>query len=280
MKRIIAKLDIKGFDLVKGINLEGLRVLGDPSKFARKYYENSADEILYHDCVASLYSRKNFLSLIEKISSGIFIPISAGGGITTLKDIEKTLSSGADKVFINSAAIKRPKFLDEACKKFGSANICLSIEAIKNQDENFICLSDFGRQQSKRRLLDWINESQDRGVGEIILTSVRNEGIGKGFDIEMLNLVYDKIKVPLVIHGGAGNEKDIYEVLKLDKVSGVAISSLIHYNLVKNKYFNLNLKSSGNTEFLKFLKNTIESKNSNILSIKKYLKKNGVRVRL
>lgn len=280
MKRIISKLDIKGPNLVKGVNLEGLRVLGEPSFFAKKYYENFSDEIIYHDCVASLYNRKSFLDLIKKTSSDIFIPISVGGGIKSLKDIEKILNAGADKVFINSTAIKKPKFLVEASKRFGSANICLSIETVKNSSNEFICLSNYGREVSNKKLLDWFSEAQQLGVGEIILTSISCDGMGNGFDKEILELVYDKINVPFIIHGGAGNEKQIYDILKYDKVSGVAISSLLHYSLIREKSFSFKSKSEGNTQFLSFSKEATSFKKTNILSIKKYLNKNGIKVRL
>ena len=280
MKRIISKLDIKGPNLVKGINLEGLRVLGEPSFFAKMYYEGLSDEIIYHDCVASLYDRKNFLNLIKKTSSDVFIPISVGGGIKSLKDIEKVLSAGADKVFINSAAIKRPKFLVDASKEFGSANICLSIEVTKSSNNEFICLSNYGREVSKKKLLDWFSEAQQLGVGEIILTSIAHEGMGNGFDQEILELIYDKINVPFIIHGGAGNEEQIYEVLKFDKVSGVAISSLLHYSLIRDKNFKFESRNEGNTQFITYLKDTIKSKKTNIISIKKFLKKKGIKIRL
>ncbi len=280
MKRIITKLDIKGPNLVKGVNLEGLRVLGDPNFFAKKYYKNLSDEIIYHDCVASLYDRNNFLNLIEKTSSDVFIPISVGGGIKSLRDIEKVLSAGADKVFINSAAIKRPKFLVEASKEFGSANICLSIEVIKNTNNEFICLSNYGREVSNKKLLNWFYEAQQLGIGEILLTSISCDGMGNGFDHEILELIYDKIYVPFIIHGGAGNEKQIYEVLKYDRVSGVAISSLLHYSLIREKDFKFELKSEGNTQFLTFSRDTTNFKKTNIARIKKYLKKKGIKVRL
>jgi cyclase len=280
MKRIIAKLDVKGPNLVKGVNLEGLRVLGDPGTFAKRYYKNLADEIIYHDCVASLYDRKNFLDIIIDTSSDVFIPISVGGGIKNLKDIERVLNSGADKVFINSAAIKNPKFLTMASKEFGSANICLSIETIKDFKNEFICLSDYGRQLSNKKLIHWFIEAQDLGVGEIVLTSIRNEGLGEGFDHEILDLIYDKINVPLIMHGGAGNEKQIYDVLKFEKISGVAISSIIHYSLIRDKNFNFKLKSEGNTQFLETLDKSITFKKTNIISIKKFLKKRGIEVRL
>jgi len=276
MKRIIAKLDIKGPNLVKGINLEGLRVLGEPSYFAKKYYENMVDEIIYHDCVASLYERKSFLNLITNTSSNVFIPISVGGGIKNIKDIENTLKAGADKVFINSAAIKNPSFLKNATKKFGSSNICLSIETIKNSDNEFICLSNYGREVSKKKLIDWFLEVQQIGVGEIILTSVASEGMGNGFNEEILELIYDKINVPLIIHGGLGHEKQIYDVLKHDKVSGIALSSLLHYSVIREKNFQFDNETEGNTQFLKTSNETTAFRKIDILSIKKFLKKKEI----
>ena len=280
MKRIISKLDIKGPNLVKGINLEGLRVLGEPSSFAKQYHSDMIDEIIYHDTVASLYDRKAFLSLIEYTSSNVFIPVSVGGGIKSIKDIEKVLSAGADKAFINSAAVKRPNFLSEASKKFGSANICLSIEAIKDHNGEFICLCNYGREVSKKKLKEWISEAQQLGIGEIILTSISYEGKGNGFDQEMLELIYDKINVPFIFHGGAGNEKQIYDVLKFDKVSGVAISSLLHYSLIREKKFKFKDTGEGNTQFLRSATDTNNFKKTNILSIKKFLKKKGIEVRI
>lgn len=282
MKRIISKLDVKGPYLVKGVNLEGLRVLGEPSNFAREYYSNMIDEIIYHDCVASLYGRKALLDLIKYTSSNVFIPISVGGGINSIKDLENILNAGADKVFINSAALKRPQFLNQVSRKFGSANICLSIESIKDHNGKFVCLSNYGRDFSNRNLIDWISEVQQYGIGEIILTSISHEGMGNGFDLEMLELVYDKINVPFIMHGGAGNEKHIYDVLKHDKVSGVALSSLLHYSLIREKKFQSKIQNTneGNIQFLKFLTDTIDLKKKNIISIKKYLKKKGIKVRL
>ena len=280
MKRIISRLDIKGPNLVKGINLEGLRVLGDPEYFALKYYENLSDEIIYQDCVASLYERKYLLDIIQKTSSNVYIPISVGGGIRSIKDIENVLSAGADKVFINSAAIKKPRFLQEASKKFGSANICLSIETAKNEDGQFYCLSNYGREISKKKLINWISEAQQLGVGEIILTSISHEGMGKGFDKEALDIIYDKINVPFIMHGGAGNEMDILDILKFKKVSGVALSSLLHYSLITEKTFKFSYKKEGNTQFLESIRDQNNFEKTNILKIKKFLKKKGIEVRL
>ena len=280
MKRIISRLDIKGPNLVKGINLEGLRVLGDPDYFAQKYYENLSDEIIYQDCVASLYERKYLLDIIQKTSSHVYIPISVGGGRKSIKDIEKVLSAGADKVFINSAAIKKPRFLQEASKEFGSANICLSIETAKNEDGQFYCLSNYGRETNNKKLINWIYEAQQLGVGEIILTSISHEGMGKGFDKEALDIIYDKISVPFIMHGGAGDEMDILDILKFKKVSGVALSSLLHYSLITEKTFKFSYKKEGNTQFLESIRDQNNFKKTNILKIKKFLKKKGIEVRL
>ncbi len=282
LKRIISRLDIKGPNLVKGINLEGLRVLGNPDFFFKNYYEAGANEIIYHDCVASLYEKKYILDLINKSSSNIFIPISVGGGIQTLKDIELNLKNGADKVFVNSAAIKNHKFLDSAVKNFGSSTISVSIEANKKSNGKYYCFHDYGRETSDLLVKDWVDEVQSRGVGEIILTSIAKEGTGEGFDLELLDIVYDKIALPFIIHGGAGNCKHLNDVLKLEKVSGVAISSVLHYSLIQSDKFKFDNKKEGNTSYLlsknKYFSDKFE--NTSIMNIKKELKKNikGIRV--
>lgn len=282
LKRIIARLDIKGPNLVKGINLEGLRVLGNPDFFFKNYYNSGADEIIYHDCVASLYDKKYILELINKASSNVFIPVAVGGGIKTLKDIELNLKNGADKVFINSAAIKNPKFLNEAVKNFGSSTISISIEANKKSDNKYYCFYDYGRETSTWQARDWVEEVQSRGVGEIILTSILKEGTGEGFDIELLNLVYDKISVPFIFHGGAGTVNHLHQVLKLKKISGVAISSILHYSLIQSAKFKFENKKEGNTSYI-LSKNKIFSnkfENTSIDKLKKKLKKDLPDIRL
>jgi len=281
MKRIIAKLDIKGTNLVKGINLEGLRVLGEPDYFSKRYYEDFTDEIIYNDCVASLYDRKNLIDILKKSSSNIFIPISAGGGIRNLRDINKYLNSGADKVFINSAAIKKPKFLLEASKEFGSANICLSIETAKyGNNKDYYCFMNNGRDTSKKQVINWIKEAQQLGVGEIMLTSIEKEGMMNGFDIELIETISESVSVPLIIHGGASSCDDILRVLRYDKVSAVAISSLLHYSVLQKKDFKYLLKDEGNTMYLDLKRKKETFEKINILSIKKFLNENGIKVRL
>ena len=245
MKRIISKLDIKGRNLVKGVNLEGLRALGEPSIFAQNYSKNMVDEIIYHDCVASLYERKSFVNLLKNPSFNVFIPVSVGWGIKDIKDIEEALSAGADKVFINSSALKRPKFLNEASKRFGSANICLSIESIKDFNGNFICMSNYGRDYSNKKLLEWIIEAQDLGIGEIILTSVNNDGMMNGFDIELVSKVEKIINVPIVVSGGGGEPDHFKELFSKTNIEAVAAASIFHFTRFTPRDLKLAIKSVG-----------------------------------
>ena len=166
--RIIPKLDIKGNNLVKGINLEGLRVLGEPHEFAKKYFEDGADELFYQDVVASLYGRNNLHDVISKTAKEIFIPLTVGGGIRSLKDIFDVLRAGADKVSINTEAINNPDFIYDASKKFGSSTIVISIEIIKNTDGIYYAFTDNGRNNSGIKVLDWIKKIEMMNAGEII----------------------------------------------------------------------------------------------------------------
>ena len=186
--RIIPKLDIKGDSLVKGVNLEGLRVLGRPEIFAKLYYEAGADELYYLDVVASLYGQNTLYEIITKTAKNIFIPLTVGGGIRTVKEIKKILSLGADKVSINSAAIKNPDFISQATEIFGSSTICVLMEVLKKNGKYF-AFTENGRNFTGKLALDWAREVEKRGAGEIILTSIDYEGMGLGFDLELLNLI-------------------------------------------------------------------------------------------
>lgn len=281
IKRIIPKIDIKGPNLVKGINYEGLRVLGNPEYFAKYYYKDGADEIIYQDCVASLYNKKYILNFIREFSSDIYIPNCVGGGIKTLKDIEIILKNGADKVFINSGAINKPEFIDECVKNFGSSTIAISVEANKVND-NYYAFYDYGREISKRKIYEWMIEIQDRGAGEIILTSISSEGLGEGFDNILIDHVEKIIRVPLIINGGANSKIAIKNVLKKKFVSGVAISSMLHYFLIQTKDFIFKKKGEGNSEYLNspLISDKHNFETTSIKNLKFYLKKNSINVRL
>lgn len=236
--RIISRLDIKDDKLVKGINLEGLKVLGDPVNFSKNYYNDNVDEIILHDVVASLYNRNNLSSLLKKLAKNIFIPLCVGGGIRNIKNINDCLINGADKVSINTAAFKNKYLLNEAVKEFGSSTISVSIETLKIDGE-FYTFTNNGRTPTNILLKNWIKFVQDQGIGEIIITSIRNEGLQKGFDWELLELIDKDINIPYLIHGGAGSINDILKVKNNFKTSGVILCSILHYNYYKNKTKNI-----------------------------------------
>lgn len=272
--RIIPKLDIKNGTLIKGIGLEGLRVLGDPYDFAKKYYEDGADEILYMDNVATLYGTNNLTKFVKKTAKDIFIPLTVGGGIKNLKNIEKLLINGADKVSINSEFVVNKKFIKEAIKNFGSSTIVATIELNKIKNKYFITTSN-GRDLYEKNPVQWAKELEDTGVGEIILTSVNNEGLRNGFDIPITKKISEIVKVPVIAHGGCGNIDHIINLIKKTNVTGVALASILHYASIKKKQKNFNLKT-GNTNFLQ---NAHKNYKNIIKKIKNELRKNGIKIR-
>jgi len=212
--RIIPRLDIKGPNLVKGIHLEGLRVLGKPEAFAKFYYEQGADELFYQDVVASLYGRNSLQEIISRTAKEIFIPLTVGGGIRNIEDISNMLQAGADKVSINTSAISNPEFIRLASNIFGSSTIVISIEAIKQPDGSYIAFTDNGRNSSGREVISWVKEIEQLGAGEILLTFVDQEGSGKGFDLILAKQICDAVKIPIVIHGGVGNMQHVLDAVK------------------------------------------------------------------
>lgn len=266
--RIIPKLDIKGSSLVKGVNLEGLRVLGDPKAFINYYFRNGADELIFHDIVASLYLRNQLTSLVKETSKNIFIPIIVGGGIRNLKDIEKLLKNGADRIFINTSILDNKKLLSNACRYFGSSTIVVSIEAVEINNK-FFCTKDYGRELTNKKVENWIKEVEDLGVLELLITSVNNEGTGKGFDLKLAEIVKNNASIKYIMNGGFKKINHINDLLKVCNPSGVAISSALHYQI--HDKFELHLKNDGNTEFLQKKDNFfLEKKNNPSLnSIKK-----------
>lgn len=228
--RVIPRLDVKNDTVVKGIHLEGLRVVGTPTDMAIKYYQEGADELLYMDAVASLYERNSLLNIVEKTSRAVFIPMTVGGGIRTLDDIHALLRVGADKVAINTAAIKRPEFIREAAQRYGSQCIVLSIETKKmgNRWEAYI---DTGRQATGVDAVEWAERAVALGAGEILLTSIDHEGIKKGYDIELVREIAHLVSVPIIACGGAGTPEHVVEAVQEGKASAVSFASILHYGL-------------------------------------------------
>jgi len=227
--RLIPRLDIKGTNLVKGIHLEGLRVLGKPEVFAETYYQAGADELLFADAVASLYGRNSLLDVIERTAGHIFIPLTVAGGIRSLDDIKRVLRSGADKVAINSAALADPDFITRSAERFGSSTIVVQIDAKRMADGCWQAFADNGRENSGRYVTDWALEAEQRGAGEIFLTSIDQEGTGHGYDIELVQSVASLVSVPLIASGGAGHIEDVTELLRQCNVEAVCVASLLHY---------------------------------------------------
>ncbi|OUU62629.1 MAG: imidazole glycerol phosphate synthase subunit HisF [Alphaproteobacteria bacterium TMED62] len=232
--RVIARLDIKSNSVVKGINLEGLRKVGDPKELAKKYYKEGIDEIIYMDVVASLYERNTIEKFIKVAAKEIFVPLTVGGGIRNLEDIRKVLNNGADKVAINTAAIKNENFIKEASQEIGSQSIIVSIEAKKVEKNNWEAYYDNGRERSGLNVLDWAKKAQDLGAGEVLITSVDNEGLKKGMDLELLKRLRDIVSIPIIFSGGVGQVEHIIDVVP--NTDAVALASVLHYNEYSIKF--------------------------------------------
>lgn len=278
--RIIPKLDIKGPNLVKGIHLEGLRVLGKPEDFAKFYYQNGADELLYMDVVASLYQRNSLHEIISKTAKEIFIPLTVGGGLRTVEDIRYVLRAGADKVSLNTAAIKTPNLIREASEIFGSSTIAVTIEALKQSNGEYLAYTDNGREYTGVEVLRWAKQVEDLGAGEIVLTSIDQEGTGKGFDLELTKMISQNVSIPVVACGGAGSLEDIYQVITEGGADAVIIASMLHYDFIQNQEIKDSFIEEGNIEFLKKGQGFSKIKPSNIKEIKQYLTNKGITIRI
>jgi cyclase len=228
--RIIPRLDIKGPNLIKGVHLEGLRVIGNPQEHARRYYHDGADELICIDIVASLYGRNNLSELVSEIAANVFIPITVGGGIRTLDDARRILRSGADKVAINTAAIAQPVLISDVARHFGSQAMVLSIEAKALGKGRWQAYTDNGRERTGRDVLSWAVEAVSRGAGEILLTSIDREGTRNGFDIELIESVRDAVSVPVIASGGMGTLEDFNRAVVDGGADGVAMADILHYN--------------------------------------------------
>jgi cyclase len=228
--RVIARLDLKGPNVVKGIHLEGLRIVGSPNELARRYYTQGADELLLIDIVASLYQRDTLLDIVRTAASEVFVPITVGGGIRTLDDIATTLRSGADKVAINTAAIARPELLREAAQAFGSQCVVLSIEAKRqpNRSGYWEAWTDNGRERTGRSVVEWAVEGERLGAGEILVTSVDREGTARGLDLDLILAVRRRVNVPVIASGGVGRVEHVIEAFSRNVTDAVACALVLH----------------------------------------------------
>jgi cyclase len=227
--RLLPRLDVKGSNLIKGINLEGLRVLGDPKAFARKYYEQGADELLYVDVVASLYGRNSLHDIVRSTARDLFVPLTVTGGIRSVDDVREILRSGADKVGINTAAVKRPELIREVARKFGSQCMVLSIEAKITGHGTWEAYTDNGRERTGLDVIEWARQGVELGAGEILLTSVDREGTRHGFDLELIAAVSAAVPIPVIASGGMGKPSDLIDVVRQGGADAVAMADVLHY---------------------------------------------------
>ncbi len=227
--RIIPRLDIKGPNLIKGIRLEGLRVMGDPQQFALRYYEAGADELVFMDIVASLYGRNNLSDIIRRTADQVFIPITVGGGIRSVEDVRHILRSGADKVAINTAAIGRPDLITEEARRFGSQAMVLSIEAKQIAPGKWEAYTDNGRERTGLDVIEWVKRGVACGAGEILVTSVDREGTRKGFELDLLRQISDAVSVPVIASGGMGSADDFVAAATVGGADAVAMADVLHY---------------------------------------------------
>ena len=228
--RLIARLDIKGPNLIKGVHLEGLRVVGDPGYFARRYYEAGADELVYMDSVASLYGRNNLTEIVSRAAHDVFIPMTVGGGVRSVEDVRTLLRAGADKVAINTAATKRPELITDVAQRFGSQCMVLSIEAKRAAPGRWEAYTDNGREHTGLDVVEWAGRAVSLGAGEILVTSIDQEGTGRGFDVALVRAVSQAVGVPVIASGGMGTFAHLEAVIKEGLVDAVAIARVLHYD--------------------------------------------------
>ncbi len=248
-KRIIPCLDVRNGRVVKGINFEGIQDVADPVEMARFYNENGADELVFYDITASVEERKLFSDILTDVASQIFIPLTVGGGINTLEDFDRVLKCGADKVSVNSGAIRDPNIIEQGAKKYGDQCVVLSMD-IKRVDGTFKLFSKGGRENTGIDALQWAVDGVNRGAGELVVNSIDTDGVKEGFDLEMLDAIAARVSVPIIASGGAGKMEDFSELFKHPGMDAGLAASIFHF------------------------------KEINILDLKEYLRKEGVEVRL
>lgn len=248
-KRIIPCLDIRNGRVVKGVNFEGVQDVEDPVAMAKYYNETGADELVFYDITASFENRPLFSQVLRDVASQIFIPLTVGGGINTVDDFDRVLKAGADKVSVNSGAIKNPRLIIEAAKKYGDQCVVLSMD-VKRVGGKYRVFAKGGREDTGIDALEWAEMGAKSGAGEIVLNSIDTDGVKQGFDLQMLSDVADRVSIPIIASGGAGKMKDFLELFELSGVDAGLAASIFHFREV------------------------------NIGDLKKYLKENGVPMRI
>ncbi len=242
-KRIIPCLDVKNGRVVKGTNFTSLRDAGDPVELARKYYEDGADEIVFLDISASLMGRKTIVEVARKVAKEVFIPFTIGGGIRSISDMRAILRAGADRVSLNTSAIRNPKIILAASREFGSQAVVVAIDA-KRVGNSWNVFSKCGSEDTGMDVVEWAKEAESLGAGEILLTSIDRDGTNAGFDMELYKIVVNAINIPVIASGGAGSKQDFVDVFRNTKASAALAASLFHYDEIRipelKKYLKIN----------------------------------------
>ncbi len=230
-RRIIARLDVKMQHLIKGVRLEGWRKIGDPEQRALKYYAEGVDELIYMDVVASLYERNNLAGIVERVASQVFIPITVGGGVSSLSAVKDLLAVGADKVAINTAATKNPELISDIANTYGAQATVVSIEAKKLPTGGWEAMTDNGRNHTNRDVVEWAKEAEARGAGELFVTSIDQDGTGLGMDAELIDAVTNVVNIPVIACGGVSKSAHVTDILtRNERLSAVAMARALHYD--------------------------------------------------
>lgn len=232
-KRIIPCLDVRNGETVKGTRFVDLHSAGNPVELARRYSEEGADEIVLLDITASYEGRKTFLDVVRRVADEVNIPFSVGGGISELQDVEDLLMAGADKVSVNSAALRKPDLIDTIAEHFGSQVCVVAIDARQEENDGWQCYLNGGRMETGRGLFEWAHEAQERGAGEILFTSMNHDGVKKGFANAALRKLSDELTVPIIASGGAGSMADFYDTFALGHSDAALAASVFHYGEIR-----------------------------------------------
>jgi cyclase len=243
--RIIPKLEVKGPNLIKGIHLEGLRVVGTPEEAALRYYREGADELIYMDIVASLYQRDNLLEVVRRTARQAFIPLTVGGGVRSLDDFRMFLRVGADKVAMNTAVVSRPEIITEAAEAFGSQCVVVSIEAVQKSPGRWEPYTDSGRTPTGLDAIGWAVKVASLGAGEILLTSIDRDGTCKGYDLELIEAMATAVPIPVIASGGAGHPGHVGDAITRGHADAVAVAHILHFNKFTMTDIKNHLRSSG-----------------------------------
>lgn len=244
-KRIIPCLDVRDGRVVKGVNFEGLSDVSSPVGLAKFYCDNGADELVFYDITASAEGRALFTDILKKVAETIFIPLTVGGGINTVDDFDRVLKCGADKVSVNSGALKNPSLIYEAAKKYGNQCVVISAD-VKRENGQFTVYAKGGREKTDLEAVSWIKKCVDMGAGEVVLNSIDTDGVKGGFDLEMLDAVCSAVNVPVIASGGAGKKEDFVELFKkIPKADAGLAASIFHFKEVEIPDLKRTLKENG-----------------------------------